>query len=422
MKRELQKTLEELLKSAPRTLLAQIVKKKLAKAGIKTSKKLVNKLTDEIMAGSSESIHWDEDKRKSDVIIKFTDEDVKELKEATRKFLAEVPNLVSDLTRSASRTIVRTLKQNWSEQHDWEQQTQLAFRERLEVRWGEGLNPLRMLLTVSRELGLETHGKWKRSRAKKDRHRRDVLLRLHARACQVTGEIINLIESGYADGAMARWRTLHEISVVATLISDNDNELAHRYVAHDAVESKRSLNAYLRTHAALGYRPPAKREVNRVEWFYNLVLQRFGRAMKNENGWAAELLKKDEPSFADLEAAAGKSRIRAHYKMACQSIHAGIKGITNSLGVLPGNPVIVAGPSNAGLQEPGQNTAITLTQVTFTLLGPRWQLDDIIAMRVLADLQNQAVKAFALAGRKLKREEAARQYKAQKKRAARRVG
>ena len=413
---EIQKSFDELIRNVPRMFLVQIVEKKLSKAGVRPSKKLVNKLADAVMAGSSDSIHWDGDESNSDVVITFTEDDVKAVGDAAHKFLNdEMPNLVGDLTRRTARSVLKTLKQNWPEQHEWELQTHLAFAKRLEIRWGEGLNLLRMLLTVSRELGLDTYNKWRHSRTKKNRHRSDVLLRLHARACQVTGEIVTLIESGYADGAMARWRTLHEISVVATLIADNDNELAHRYIAHDFVGSKRSLSAYLRTHANLGYKPPAQREVNRVERHYSLVLRQFGRAMKNENGWAAELLRKDDPSFADLEAAAGKSRIRAHYKMACQSVHAGVKGITNQLGVLPGHPAIIAGASNAGLDEPGQNTAITLTQVTFTLLGPRWQLDDLVAMSVLADLQSQAVNGFVRAGRRLRREESTRRRKGKKK-------
>lgn len=406
MKGELQKSFDELLRNVPRAFLAQVIEKKLSANGVKPSQKLVNKLTDAVMAGSSDSIHWDGDESDSDVVISFTEEDVKAFDEATRKFLYdELPNVVGDLTRHSSRSVVRILKQNWSEQYEWQRNVQRGFRERLETRWGGGLDLLRMILTVSQELGQEIHDKWKRSRAKKNRHRRDVLSRLHARACQVAGEIVTLMESGYADGAMARWRTLHEISVVATLIAGNDNELAHRYIAHDFVESKRALNTYMRVHTSLGYKPFAQREVDRVERHYNLVLQQFGHAMKNENGWAGELLNKDNPSFADLEAAAGKSRIRAHYKMACQSIHAGIKGITNQLGLQPGNSVIIAGGSNAGLDEPGQNTAITLTQVTFTLLGPRWQLDDLVAMSVLADLQSRAVDAFVRAGRRLKREE-----------------
>ena len=45
-----------------------------------------------------------------------------------------------------------------------------------------------------------------------------VLWRLHARSCQITMEILALLKSGFADGAHARWRTLHEIAVTALFI------------------------------------------------------------------------------------------------------------------------------------------------------------------------------------------------------------
>lgn len=133
-----------------------------------------------------------------------------------------------------------------------------------------------MLLTASRELGEETYKEARRSRAKRNRHRTDVLIRLHARACQVAGEIITLMESGYADGAMARWRTLHEIGVVIALIAEHGDDLAERYLAHDTVETARALDVYQKTHAALGYAPPAKRMVKRADRLLKLAVAKYG--------------------------------------------------------------------------------------------------------------------------------------------------
>ena len=138
------------------------------------------------------------------VVIAFSEEDFAELNVSTRKFLETgLPKLVEDLAHRSARSILKTLKRNWPDQYEWEQATHLGFRHRLEARWGKALDLLRILLTVSREIGSETYKKLRRSRAKRDRHRSDVLLRLHARACRVAGEIIVLMESGYADGAMA---------------------------------------------------------------------------------------------------------------------------------------------------------------------------------------------------------------------------
>src|SRR5206468_2797969 len=95
-----------------------------------------------------------------------------------------------------------------------------GFRERLEARWGKGFDLLRMLLTICRELGQDSAKRLRKSRAHKNRVLRSLMVRLHARACQITAEIITLMENGFADGAMARWRTLYEVGVVATVIAD----------------------------------------------------------------------------------------------------------------------------------------------------------------------------------------------------------
>jgi len=47
----------------------------------------------------------------------------------------------------------------------------------------------------------------------------EALVRLQAGAARVAGEIYALLLSGYASGAHARWRTLHEIAVTALFIA-----------------------------------------------------------------------------------------------------------------------------------------------------------------------------------------------------------
>ena len=48
-----------------------------------------------------------------------------------------------------------------------------------------------------------------------------------------------LLKAGYADDAHARWRSLHEMSVVGYMISQNGQELAEKYLLHEAVQQYR---------------------------------------------------------------------------------------------------------------------------------------------------------------------------------------
>ena len=64
------------------------------------------------------------------------------------------------------------------------------------------------------------------------------------------------------------------------------------------------------------------------------------------------------------------------------------------LGV-PIGDALLAGPSDAGMAEPGQNAAIALNQITAMLLFSRnMKLDNVIQMKILLLLQERAVNGF----------------------------
>ena len=155
---------------------------------------------------------------------------------------------------------------------------------------------------MAREWGQWAYARHKSSKSTGKTVLRDILTRQHVRACQVTDEIICLLENGFADGAMARWRTLHEIAVVAAIISRHGEDIAQRYLAHQAVESKRAMNKYLDCCQQLGYRPLPAREVRKIANAYDVAIATYGEPFKSHYGWAAEHLKKKRPTFADLEA------------------------------------------------------------------------------------------------------------------------
>jgi hypothetical protein len=202
----------------------------------------------------------------------------------------------------------------------------------LESRWGKPLGQMRMLLTMAREWGQWAYTRQNSSKSTGKVVLKDILTRQHARACQVTDEILCLLENGFADGAMAGWRTLHEIAVVASVISRHGEEIAKRYLAHQAVESKRAMTRYLDCYRQLGYKPLPVREMKKIERDYDAVIAKYGQVFKTDWGWAAEHLKKKRPSFTDLEAEAGRAEMRSYYQMGNDNVHAGTKSIVRKIG------------------------------------------------------------------------------------------
>ena len=91
---------------------------------------------------------------------------------------------------------------------------------------------------------------------------------------------------------MARWRTLHEAVAVASLIEEHREDLAKRYFAHDIVETRRAVLQYQKHCAKLEQEPYTEEELQRIESQYASALSKYGANFKNQQGWAAEHLKK----------------------------------------------------------------------------------------------------------------------------------
>jgi len=101
-----------------------------------------------------------------------------------------------------------------------------AFRQRLWRRWGRGLKLLSVVGQLAAETGAEVT--FVAQSTGKAGPMLTALASIHARGCQVFQEIIVLLRHGFAEGADARWRTLHELSVTALFIAQKGETVAQR--------------------------------------------------------------------------------------------------------------------------------------------------------------------------------------------------
>jgi hypothetical protein len=408
MEKELTKTLTDQSLTLARTWLTELFEKKLADAGINDKPTLIEALVAHAFAGGGENFQWkEEDEGQPDehhqLDIAITPEDLAELDRIQKEFQAKFPAIIDEIATGIATKGFKDFKSQWPVERTYAYAERQGFLERLDQRWGAAFGLLRMLEHGSRELLGEAYSRHRRSRSK-TRLNRDVLIRLHTRACQVTAEIITLMENGYADGAMARWRTLHEITVVAFVIADFGEDIAERYLLHETVESKKVAQAYM-DHLGPGDEPLDAAELAQIQSDYDQVITRYGKGFRTQYGWAAHHLKIAEPNFAQLEEAAGRAALRSRYKLASYNVHAGTKGITFKLGTLDQSGFI-GGASDTGLDEPGIDAAYTLTQINMVLLGPRWNLSDQIAMRISVLIRDAACREFSKAHRSLRRDNA----------------
>ncbi len=410
--RTLQELLEKELRNVPRQILETRLAEKLKAAGLRATKARTRRLAESILAGNTSDIAIAKDGRDASIVV--TDEDLDHVLKDTERFFGEhYERIVRDAAENIADLLHKSLTASWPGEYGAEEAEVAAFRGRLEGRWGKALAKLGMLLTIAREW---TGGAFERRQHAKavgqKSHLADVMLRLLVRACQVTNEILALLENGFADAAMARWRTLHEIAIVSAVIAKYGEEIAERYVYYQIVESWSAIKAYERDHKDLGFRPIPKRLKEKVRRDYDKAVKRFGKRFKDENGWAAHHLKVTEREivkFARLELEAGEQYMRSPYKLASYNVHSSPKGIYVKLGSLNDPETYLAGRSNAGLADPGQHAAVSLSQIVQINIGDSLIFDDLVAASIVDRLKFEIPREFGKSHSKLRRDD--REYR-----------
>jgi Family of unknown function (DUF5677) len=272
-----------------------------------------------------------------------------------------------------------------------------GFMARQREKWGTPLDQLFMLLEASREAGEHYNDSFQAEAAAEQDFVFEALRRLHARACLVASEIFWLMEGGYASGAMARWRTLHEIEIVGRFLKEHGAAVAEKYLLHHVVDAYKTAEEFQK----LGYDAVSSDDFARMQADLDQLCKRFGNSYKESWGWAADLFKPRAATFAALAAKVSYNDHSPFYKLACHSNHAGSRGIHFDLGNTlnpPDSAVMLAGASDAGLVDPGTCTAVTILHLTTNfILYRNERLSAFITVKALELLTDDILDSFAVA-------------------------
>lgn len=389
--RLLQDSFEEQLKELPRQWLNEMLSRKFAEEGVNIAERQREELAEMILSNRRDHLEGDIEQwlKSRSLNLEFTAEDSAWLDTRWDRHVAELPDIYQKQADLLSTTVLRELERRWPRQ--WRSLRRLVdgFRSRLFKRWRLGLGQLRMLQTIAREYGEGVIYTVQRDGEVEHPKMFEALIKLHIRACQVTDEILCLLEGGFADGAMARWRTLNEIAGVAYLIRKHGEELAERYLDHDVVESYKASVQYQKHYERLKHEAPDPKELKVVADAYQALIAKYGPEFGTPQGWAAKHLKKARPSIADIQEGSGIDHLGPYYKIASQAVHASAKALSFKLGGLRDARALNAGPSNAGLTDPGHSTAISLIQISSALMEFAPTLDSIVLMKIMQQLETE---------------------------------
>lgn len=336
---------------------------------------------------------------KENLILDFTENDLV-------AFQNEINNLSADLGVETAKWLTDKLLQ------DWKKQSGSVLRRIKKIRhdfvashnrtWNTAFDLLEALISLCLEMGDEFRQRFSSDKKGEGDVVFYALERLHARGCQVSSEILSLLRSGFADGAHARWRTLHEISVVALFISSRDSQLAERYLAHSAIGEYQRALQYRKHSETLSYAPMSDDDFEQIKSNFEVVKEKYKDEFdspdwfRNDYWWASQVLNNQRPNFALIEERVGVSFMQPFVKLAHLNVHAGSEGVFVRLGSPPDNKdLLLAGASTFGVAEPGQNTAYTIYTLTYALISyNNRNLDNFSLLHALEKLMEEVMWEF----------------------------
>lgn len=315
----LQGMFEEAIQEHAGSIVADLLESKLGDEGVVLTRRQRAKLLRTLVEGQSEELRfrswrfWD----RRNVSVEITGEDLRVLEAEMEEMTEELPDRVISFVTAVSPNIGHHIKKQYRKELRRDRRQILGFRSRLYRTWRDGLHLLDLIVELATRIGQEAG-----SRALEGHDSTEVLpsvlIRLHGRGIRVCREILVLLEAGYPEAAMTRWRALHELTVIALLIREHGEQCAVDYVEHDVVQEFKVAKRYQEAAPVLGYAPLSADEIESLRESAERAAGARGRHFWKDYGWAFEYLQGQPCTFAGLEKAVAMSHLRPFYSRASQ--------------------------------------------------------------------------------------------------------
>jgi hypothetical protein len=289
--------------------------------------------------------------------------------------------------------------------------TERGFCSRLEKRWKRSFQLFEGVLLLGSQLGSEFNEEERKAMAKRNDLMFASLTRLHARTCLLCSEILALLKTGHASGAYGRWRTLHETAVTAWFISEGDQLLAEKYLAHQTIKDLEDAEQFQKDCVGIGSEPIPEANMQALRLKCDGLKKKYGEAFSGGYGWASEAVRAKLPAhkgsitFNHLEQAADQGHMRSYYRFASHSVHPTSKGLHYEIGLIRQGEVFLSGPSNYGLAEPANAALSSLLQATSALLMLKPNRQRLASLMALKSMFMEAAKTFVEAEQRIERED-----------------
>jgi hypothetical protein len=290
-----------------------------------------------------------------------------------------------------SNLVLQELREKWHLAKENDSRSAVDIGKAIEARWGNQLSDLGLLIELCQNIGSKFHRSYLSEKSGLYSARSEVLTKLHIRGCRIAEEVLVLMTQGFAEGALARWRLLFEITVIATLISEADESLAERWLAHEAIDQKKAMDKHHEYVTTLGLEPTEFPETNRISRDYNSAIKKYGDSFGSDYGWSAGQLEfSNRPTFKDLQSGAKQQAMAYYVKLANLAAHGSAMTSTDLFHQGDTDPLI-PGYRGEQLELVGANMAQTVVRLSLLLIPEPWNFDDMVEVQIMLHLQNDIV-------------------------------
>ena len=279
---------------------------------------------------------------------------------------SEARAFITEMISDGSSFMVERLQMELPRELEEIRKERQHFEKRLHERWREPLDHLELLWISSQEL-IREHAQAGPYESPPVVF--DTLNTLSVKALLVSQEIMCLLRGGFPDGALARWRTLHEIVCVFLFIQKHGEKVATLYRHREHFDRLKAAKQYKRFEERAGLTALDQSAVDDAQRVTDEIEKLIGRRLRSDWDWASEALGKDRPTFADIEENVGLDHWRPRYKWSSGHIHAGRVDPAQTLALSEADEFAhIVGASNSGLGDPISMTAVSFTMIVINFI------------------------------------------------------
>lgn len=306
----------------------------------------------------------------------------------TRKALKQTPKEIDSILDKIKDVTFKAAQDDIKQAIEEDGRDRAEFEERLYEDHKELFDNFTALVGVSIE-AVQKHREITNNQIGDKDKLLPLLLRLHARVCRIANEIITLARTGYGTGALARWRAMHEITVVMLYLREQGPKAIKVFADHGVVSKYKAMKEYQKHAEKLGEKPFSAYEVRLAKQKYERRMAKYGRNFKKDYGWANYLSGGTINNFKDLEEHVGIDHLRPYYKFSSLGIHAEWASLSSGeeFEALNSSGIVLVGPADYGFEDAVSLALLTLAHATTIILTYNNSMHSLVYAKIVMQLE-----------------------------------